>query len=327
MSTTRNPLAIGAITLSVLAIASTASAQSVEIENFIGTVDIREGATLSIDGDARGTAELRGSRLRVDGGESVKGLSCNTKRNGDVMIGKGWRSKSAKSLTRDYPTLSISAPASTAIVIRDSIVFGEVRNVGEVEASLPSCGKLVFGDVAGGFSVGLSGSADVDAGSVGEADLRTSGSGDFEVVNADSLSFKSSGSGDLVMRAVSGPASVSTSGSGDAVIASVGGGLNFRSTGSGDIVVGHVDGPVEISTTGSGDVEIDRGEVTTLSVRTTGSGDVSIEGSVGDAEISSTGSGDVDIREQTGRLSARASGSGDVTVNGRRGKSDTLTFD
>ena len=317
-SNTRNPLAIGALVIGVVALAGTASAQSVEIADFIGTVEVRAGAELAVEGAARGTVEESGNRLRVEGGESLKGVNCRV-RDDEVMIGKGWRNKGAKSL-EEYPSLRITVPTGTALVVRDSLVFGEVDGVSDVDVELPSCGKLTFGDVPGDFSVTLSGSADVSAGAVGAAALRTSGSGDFAIGDADSLSFSSSGSGDLVAGRVRGPVAVSTSGSGDAVLDAAGDGVVFRSSGSGDLAIGRADGVVEVFTTGSGDVVIREGEVSGLEVRTTGSGDVEIGGVVGDAEVSSTGSGDVVLAEQVGTLRSRSTGSGDVTVNGRRRK-------
>jgi len=304
----------------LLTSAAPAFAQDITIENFIGTVEIREGSSLSIKGEARGTADLSSRSLIVDGGEDIDGLSCNGW-NGKVTIGRGWPMRNKRKIT-DYPTLRITAPDTTALVIRDSLIFGQSSDLGDVDIWLSSCGDFDMGDVTGTFSVKSSGSADVTARHVGRAELSTSGSGDFELLSAESLSFRSSGAGDLAMKDVKGPAAIQTTGSGDIVLVSVGDGLEFRTTGSGDFLAARVDGPVELTSTGSGDVEIDNGAMSTFSARTTGSGDIQIGGSVGPADLYANGSGDITIDKQSGSLSHRVGGSGDIKVNGKRYESN-----
>ena len=299
----------------LLAAAAPALAQTVEIINFIGTVEIVEGSGLSISGERDGTAELRGSSLVVDGGEQTKSLNCRVN-NDRVRVGRRGKLKPLG----DYPMLRITAPASTAFVVRDSVVFGSASDLADVDFESRSCGRFAFGDVSGTFTVSQSGSGRITAGDVGKASLRTSGSGDFEISDSETLSFSSSGSGDIAARAVTGPAILRSSGSGDAVVTSVGGGLEFRSSGSGDLLLGRLDGPAELSSTGSGDVTIDAGEITSLDGRTTGSGDVDIGASVGDADLRSTGSGDFRLRSVSGRLEHRSTGSGSVVVGGDRVK-------
>ena len=303
----------------LLATAAPALAQTVEIENFIGTVEIVEGTDLSIRGERDSTAELRGSSLLVDGGESTKRLNCRVD-NSRVRIGKGGGLLGRGDLKplSDYPTLRITAPDSTALVVRNSVVFGSASDLADVEFESRSCGRFAFGDVSDTFTVSQSGSGKITAGDVGQADLRTSGSGDFEIGDSETLRFSSSGSGDLAARAVAGPASLRSSGSGDAVVTRVGDGLEFRSSGSGDLLLGRLDGAAELASTGSGDVTIDAGEITGLDARTTGSGDVDIGASVRDAELRSTGSGDFRLQSVTGRLDHRSTGSGSVTVAGER---------
>lgn len=296
--------------LGLLLATTAAHAQSVTVENFIGQVEIVAGAELAVE--AGGVAvEREGDALRVDGGVVKRDrlyATCNM---------KGQQVRINRRPLDSYPTLRITAPATTALVVRDSIVFsaGTAAPLGEVDVSLANCGGLSFGDVSGTLRATINGLADVSAGDVGAAELRTSGSGDFEIGDAGSLSFRSSGSGDLASGRVAGPAAIQTSGAGDAVLVAVGDGLEFRSSGSGDLLAGRVDGAVSLRSTGSGDVEIDAGEITALDASSTGSGDVKIGGRVGDAEIRSTGSGDVDIAEQAGRLSVRTTGSGTVRVN------------
>ena len=299
----------------LLASAAPAMAQDITIENFIGTVEIREGSSLSIKGEARGTADLSGASLSIDGGEEIKSLSCNGW-NGKMTIGRGWPMRDKRKIT-DYPTLRITAPTSTALVIRDSLVFGKVSDLADADLQLSSCGELDMGDVTDTLSVRSSGSADVTARHVGQAELMTSGSGDYELLSAESLNFRTSGSGDLAMKDVAGPASISTTGSGDIVLVSIGDGLEFRTTGSGDFLASEINGPVELSSTGSGDVEIDGGVMDSLSARTTGSGDMEIGGKVGPAELSANGSGDIVVKCQSGDLTHRVGGSGDIRVNGK----------
>ena len=280
--------------LTAILLSTPAMAQSITIENFIGRLEIVEGSSLSVDGEADGTAKLTRRTLIVDGDEDMDNLGCS-EMNGRVVIRRGSWIGGKKMGLDTFPSLKITAPRDTALVVRDSLIYGTVSDIADADIGSSSCGDLVFGDVTNSFDVGLSGSLDVRAGRVGEARLRTSGSGDFELDSAESLNFSTSGSGDLTMRSVAGPAVVSTSGSGDAVIGSVGDGLEFRSTGSGDFLAERVDGDVELRLTGSGDVEIDEGNITLLSATTTGSGDVDIGVPVDTVEAHSTGSGDVTV--------------------------------
>ena len=312
MTALRLPLLAAAL----LASTATAAAQSISIENFIGTVDIVPGAALSIDGEAPDSARLDGMTLRVDGNESMKTLSCSDKR-GDITVRRGKLIGGTSRKLSDYPALRITAPAGTRFEIKDSLVIGTSSDLGEVDLGLPKCGRFEFSDVSGPFKAALSGSADVTAGNVGEARLATSGSGDFQIADADSLTFSSSGSGDVQAGDVAGPATVRSSGSGDAVIQSVSGDLEFRSTGSGDLMLGRLDGNAKMTSTGSGDMQIDSADIPTLTARSTGSGDLSVGGRVGDADLVSTGSGDFVFASQDGKLKHRSMGSGSVTVDGR----------
>lgn len=311
MTTTRT-LSTAAIA-SLLMAAGNAHAQSVEIENFIGSVEIVEGARLAIEGERAGTAEIKGSRLVVDGGESERSVN-RAKCRVSARDGEVDRVRINRQDLSDYPTLRITVPDTGALVVSDSILFGTVSDLADVDVALPNCGLLTFGDVSEMFDVRVSGSADIYAGSVGEARLSTSGSGDFEILEAESLTFRSSGSGDLAAGEVTGPVFLRSSGSGDAVIAKAMDGVEWSSSGSGDLLVGEAAGDLDFSTTGAGDAVIESGDIATLSMRTTGSGDAAIHGSVGDADVVSTGSGDVYMKRHTGRLTFRSTGSGEVTV-------------
>ena len=289
---TKRIFALTACAAALLAMAAVpAHAQTVTVENFIGTVEVVPGAKLRVDGAT--DVNFSSGDVRIDGGEKLRRTNCNS-RNGVVTIKQG---RTARKLS-DYPTLRIEAPSDATLVIRDSLVFGSASDLGEVDLALSSCGRMKLSDVSGLLAVRLSGSADVSAEDVGEAELRTSGSGDYEIGS------------------VRGTATLVTSGSGDYQIGSIGDGLEFRSTGSGDLEVGEVTGDARITLTGSGDVQITDGRIPTLAVRTTGSGDVSMGGEVGDIDAVTTGSGDIVAARHTGTIKARKTGSGGVTVAG-----------
>lgn len=289
---TRHALTLTALGAALLAMAATpAFAQAVEIENFIGTVEVVPGSKLRVDGAT--DVSFAGGDVRIDGGEKLRRTNCNS-RNGVVTIKQG---RTKRKLT-DYPTLRIEAPSDATLVIRDSLVFGTASDLGAADIALSSCGRLEMSDVSGPLKVRLSGSADVSAGEVGEAELRTSGSGDF------------------ALRSVRGTAVLATSGSGDFAVGRIGDGLDFRSTGSGDLEIGELMGDAKITLTGSGDVTVDDGRVPTLAVRTTGSGDVTVGGEVGNIDAVTTGSGDIVAARHTGTVKARKTGSGDVIAGG-----------
>ena len=299
---TRTSLAASlAALLATPLLAGAAHAQTLTVTDFIGSIETVEGSALRVEGVGEGMRE-RGGDVVIDGGESLRRVRCNSRDGRAVRV-------NGRALG-DYPTLRVTLPRGAALVVENSILFGQVGDLSDATLALPSCGRLELGDVSGVLDVGLSGSADVVAGDVGEARLATSGAGDIEIGTSETLAFRSSGAGDLAARAVSGPASVFTSGSGDAVVASVGAGLEFDSTGSGDLLLGTLQGPADIVLTGSGDAEVEDGTIPVLSLRSTGSGDFTTRASLGEVDVVLTGSGGVVGPEPSGRTTVRSTGSG-----------------
>ena len=273
-----------------LLIAVPAAAQTVTIENFVGSLDIREGSRMEIEGAP--DVSYSGGDALIDGDMKLRNVSCYSRNGGEPTIKIG---RTKKKLS-EYPSLAVTLPSDGTLVIRDSLIYGQASNLGEADIALPSCGRLELSDVSGLLRVRVSGSADVSAGGVGEADLATSGSGDFAIGRVD------------------GKASLRTTGSGDYEIGRIGNGMDFRSTGSGDAEIDEVNGEVAITTTGSGDVQIERGDVTTMTIRTTGSGDVLTGADVVDLSAVTTGSGDVSVARHSGKIKATKTGSGDIRV-------------
>ncbi|HEY5409585.1 MAG TPA: DUF2807 domain-containing protein [Caulobacteraceae bacterium] len=156
-------------------------------------------------------------------------------------------------------------------------VFGAVGRADTVILSNAGCGDWTIANVKGKLAVNAAGSGDVRGGSAGE------------------LSAHVAGSSDVLLRQISGPATVDVAGSGDVSVASI-------------------SGPLNISVAGSGDVRIDGGHASEMAAHIAGSGDVRFGGVADSLNASIAGSGDVDVGKVTGPVHKAVFGSGDVNV-------------
>jgi hypothetical protein len=293
------------------------SGDTVSIENFIGTVEIRTGGgsqinvAISNPGEHAGdpTVSQNGNLVAIDGGESVRNLNCSN-RNGSMRIGRGgwngWRSGNPIS---EYPTLTITAPESVALELRRSAFQGETGDLGRADITMSSCGNLVMGDIAGAANINISGSGDITAGSVGDdLGISINGSGDVELGRiGGEVDLDIAGSGDVIMADVSGDTEVNINGSGDVRFADIGG-VTVRVSGSGDIAADSMNGAFFARINGSGDIEIDGGRAEPFEAQIHGSGDIDFDGTAVNVEINEGGSGDIDIADIEGSVNWRRHG-------------------
>jgi hypothetical protein len=293
------------------------SGDTVSIENFIGTVEIRTGNSSQINvsienpGEHAGDPTIRqtGSLVAIDGGESVRNLNCNN-RNGNMRIGRGgWNGWRGGNPIEEYPTLTITAPESVALELRRSAFRGETGNLGSADITMSSCGDLVMGDIAGMANINISGSGDITAGTVGgDLDISINGSGDVELGDVGgAVEIGIAGSGDVVMADVRGDTDININGSGDVGFADIGG-VTVRVGGSGDIAADSMNGAFFARINGSGDIEIDGGRAEPFEAQIAGSGDIAFDGTAVNVEINENGSGDVDIADIEGSISWRRHG-------------------
>ena len=343
------------MTVMVLALATAMQAGGapvVEIENFIGTVRVIEGATLDARieraGDAR--ADIRNSEgaLIIDGGESMRRIQC---------FG-GWREQRVGRSRRDarsfdeLPVLTITTPDAVSFEMGESVVRAEMGDTATLDAELSHCSTLNAGDVGGDAHLAIRGSGNVRIGEVGGAlDAALSGSGALSARDiGETVELAVSGSGDVELGDIGGDMEVGISGSGhvraghvaslDASVSGSGNveignaveGVRYAASGSGDLSVGatsdvyvrssgssnlsvaSMDGVLNVSSGGSGDVRIEQGRATSVEAVLAGSSDLWFGGTAGDVDIRVSGGSDAYIRTVTGERSIRTSGGGDFST-------------
>ncbi len=283
-------------------------ADTVSIENFIGRVEIRTGTSSQVSvaitnpGGLADDPQLRqtGSSLAIDGGQSIRNLNCNN-RNGQMRIGPRWRGQHD---IDEYPLLTITAPASLALRLRDSAFQGTSGDLGSLDLEIDSCGDFETGDIAHDADISINGSGDVTTGGVG-----------------GNLDLGINGSGDVVLGAIGGAVDIGINGSGDVRMTDVAGDTDIGINGSGDVDLGRI-ASLDISINGSGDVSADSMNGA-FSIRVGGSGDVNIRGGRAEPfDVSVNGSGDVSFGGTAVNVTVRESGSGDVSIDAIEGSVD-----
>ena len=318
------------LSLSTQAGAASVSAQSLsggqsyaggalEIENFIGVIEIREGGdeiTVAVE-NTGGLVEdpmvsATSSSVRVDGGQTLRRINCNT-RNNQMRIGTRFDMHDIE----EYPRLVITAPADTTLSLHDSAYRATAGDLGALDLGVASCGDFESGDIAGDADIFIGGSGDVITGTVGgNAEISINGSGDIEtgrVAGYGEISIN--GSGDVETDDFGGDVEVSINGSGDVRTGDVSS-LQVSINGSGDVAADALNGAFQARIGGSGDITIDRGRAEPFSVDVHGSGDVSFGGTAVDVRVNESGSGDVEIADMEGSIDWRRHGRSVVRSGG-----------
>jgi len=329
--------------LCMAAAPTTLAAESLEIRDFIGTINWSNG---EIDVDVqknKGDLKIsKGRSVAIDGGvDRIKSSDCKSS-YGRYNI--DWFGKKKKGRfggfdnLEDYPVLNITLPADTVLVVRDSVIFTSGKpDLDSADIELPHCGFVELGNVKntlkldghgsadvsvgdmGGVAANLRGSGDLTGGDTGEVILKSMGSGDVELGNTSLLDLNLHGSGDFEALDIDGDVDISSHGSGDVELGNVGGNLNYLGHGSGDLEVSFVTGSqLSLKSNGSGDVDIAGGEVNQLMVNVSGSATVEYAGETESANLSTSGSGDIIVDRVKGRAKTKSSGSGDVDIGQRR---------
>ncbi|MEM1381046.1 MAG: DUF2807 domain-containing protein [Pseudomonadota bacterium] len=341
-----------------------ASADELVIRDFYGTVEIELSGSGSItaakSGPNAGDVDISGrGDVVVDGGEEI---DRNRWYRAYQKERRGWNNRSSRDedpvfeeMLEDRPTLTISAPEGTDIVVEGSAVKLTVTrgDAGDVDISdnihllakigdfrsgklsVHGSGYMQAGNASGRFYGSVHGSGDLYVGNVGEADLSVHGSGDMEIKDiggaleasvhgsgdlntgdvAGRLDASVHGSGDLEIGRVAGSADANVHGSGDLEIASVGEGIDSSVHGSGDLSIGRVDGDIDASVHGSGELEIDRGEAGRIDVAVRGAGEFSFGGKAESARLRGSSSGTIRVASVSGNVDASGK---DIRVNGKR---------
>jgi len=340
---TKSKFYLSAAMLALIASPAYADGPVLEITNFIGQIYVSEtDSDIEVSGETSSTLNQSGDTVLINGEETIKNSNCrNVNGNISLSFGKsswGWTKGGYKDLD-DYPRLKIKAPANTHLIIKDSVVFGTVSNLGSADLHISSCGNLDVGNINGPLDAYISGSGDLTVGDVSnETTVKISGSGDFQAGDVTDLQIKVSGSGDgsfgnvtvsardatevsvsgsgdLEIAKINGDADMRLSGSGNAEIEALHGSLIYEGRGSGDIVIDDIIAErVSVRTGGSGDVDVNDGTIGTLLVTASGSSTLDLDIIAEDVMIKSSGSSDVNIDDATGERDIRVSAAGDVRI-------------
>ena len=335
---------ICASALTALAATAPASfaADTLEIRNFIGTINWSNGAMSAEVEKNAGETEITGRRsLIIDGGQSgIEGSNCKSSYGGYDISWFGTRKQGnfgGYENLEDFPVLNISVPEDTALLIRDSIIFTHGSpNVAEAEFDLRYCGNITLGDVqntlalnsggsadltvgrTGQIAASLSGSGDLLGGNSGDVLIESRGSGDIELGDLASVELNLMGSGDFDASDVDGSVEITSRGSGDSALGKVQGNLVYASLGSGDFSATKSNGEsLDLKSHGSGDIDVAGGRVQKLQITSYGSGNIDFSGEAATANLSSVGSGDIDVDRVTGTAETKNSGSGDIDIKSR----------
>ncbi|MCF6293078.1 MAG: DUF2807 domain-containing protein [Robiginitomaculum sp.] len=277
--------------------AQTYSADAVAVENFVGQVEFvtvpGEEIELSMSaGD--GVRDLpqvavEDGVLRIYYDKRVKVRSCNE--SGRRGSGSEWLQYVTIKLKGEkkhklsaYPSLRVSVPANTDLVLKRGVIFGSAGDLASADITVNSCGEFAVGEIAGDLKVKINGSGDIKAGNV---------TGD--------LSAGINGSGDIAVKSVNGKTSLRINGSGDIELANVQA-LSASINGSGDIAVDKANGSVDLSINGSGDIEVRGGEAVPFKASIRGSGEIVFDGHANNVKVYIAGSGDIHVASFEGDL-------------------------
>ncbi len=287
------------------------------IRDFIGTVNITNsgGQTIEVSRSDGARYHTNGNKVEINDNQSLNDISCKGD-DDNIRIRKGsWYGGRGYKRISEYPNVEISIPANTRLVIDDSLVFGQIGNVGSADLELRSCGDLKLGNVAGTLDLKLSGSSDLDMGNAGAAKIVISGSGDVEAQKFGPTTLTISGSGDVELDSIEGDATLKSSGSGDISIGDIRGNLDYIGGGSSDLEIASVMGDtVFLRSSGSGDVEVDDGNVTSAEIIASGASDIEFLARSVDAKVKASGASDITLLQPSGNLAQSDSGASHITV-------------
>ncbi|WP_297733370.1 DUF2807 domain-containing protein [uncultured Maricaulis sp.] len=283
------------------------SGDRLEIENFVGRIEIRTGSsdTISVAMTNSGghvadpSVSDSGSMVRIDGGLSLRRTNCNT-RNNTMTIGLN---RGERHNIDEYPSLVITAPASLALELSDSAFVGSAGDLRTVDINMSSCGRFQLGNIDEDARVRISGSGDINTGMIGgEAAISINGSGDVTTRDiARNADVSINGSGDVITGNVGGDADVNINGSGDVEFGRIAG-LSVGVSGSGDVEAESMNGAFHSRISGSGNIDVHGGRAQPFEVSISGSGDIAFGGTAVDLVVRENGGGDVSISEIEGSV-------------------------
>jgi len=326
-----------------LAASAAQAGETVEIRNFVGTINWTNDALDAQISENKGETKISTQGgLLIDGGlTDIDGDDCkNTYAKWSWDWGKKERNGTYggyKNL-KDYPVVDISLPEDTELVIHNAVIFTfGSPNIGSADLDLDYCGKVTLGDIDGDLVVKARGSADLTFGtargaeieSLGSSDVEggdvsgdvvitSRGSGDVELGSLGSLTADIRGSGDVETADISGDFAVGSQGSGDVESGDISGNVVIVVRGSGDVETGSLDSDaVEVEASGSSSIDLGSGQVEDLNVKAGGSSDITVDATATKAVLRATGSSEIYVERVTGAAETKSSHSADITIDDR----------
>ena len=231
------------------------------------TAEVTAGKTLP-----RPTLQVSGAELTVSGGIPKQRLhSCHVTDHGHAVNLGFW----SHTREEDLPQVRLHVPEDVTVIVNGA-VLGQIGSLHSLRFTQQGCGGWHVGDVSERFALELQGTADVDAGSVGEANLDLEGLGDVHVHSTK--------------------------------------GLTTRMQGLGDVRIDDVEGPVDASVEGMGDLKIKGGHCTSFHARLDGMGDITFGGVAETVDASAEGLGSIRVAKATGEVHKSSTGLSHVSV-------------
>ncbi len=310
------------------------------VEDFTGRIVVNVGGTQA---SANLQAASAGSPTDLyQNGSIVHFAGEERPRNFDISREIGWRRHDENAFAEyltDFPILTISVPAGTALKFEDVITIAAIGNLnGEFEidggyvdvdagdmlsadVSVHGPGDVMLGHVQEELIASIHGSGDISVKSAGETRFSVHGSGDASIgtVSGDAT-LNVHGSGNIDTGIIDGAIRASIHGSGDIHTGTVAQSGELSIHGSGDISLETINGPASADIFGSGNITISSGRAQSLRVSINGSGDFDFGGVSTNLVANLRGSGGIDIAQNEGTI--RTSGRGDIRVGGIRVNDD-----
>lgn len=296
-------------------VAGPAMAETLDIRNFAGRVEIRTGDVAGIQVDVTpGGAGASPTVARVAGGVTVTG---DYERDWEAWEhgrgGQDCRGDGADREIRfarggryhrfsDLPLIRVTAPRGLDLRMDEVVVDGSAGEIGSADLALAGCARLDIAAVSGTFDGRLAGVSELSVGAVG---------GD--------MTLEFAGAGALDVGDIAGALDADIAGAGEFRIGAVRGGADLDVAGAGQIDIAYVAGALDVDMAGAGDLNIEGGDVDLISVDVVGIGDVRYGGAARLARVGVFGFGEVDIADADD-VDVTSGGFGAVRVNGRRAR-------
>ncbi|MGV6801566.1 MAG: GIN domain-containing protein [bacterium] len=326
-----------------LAASATALAQNNEFQgatelnlhDFVANIEINATDTDKINVSIRDTSKGTEPVLVRQKGKTVEIYSTKKPDSKKFWRKMNWKLDGNKAFTNymsDYPTVTISVPKGTDIILDglisqldigdidsaftiDSSIYmnGTVGDLRSADIHITGGGDITFGQVTEDITGRISGSGSLDFVSAQSAEFKIMGSGDIAIENiTQRASATIKGSGDIDIGTIGQIFDIDIAGSGDITAGQIGGGADISIRGSGGVELERINGPVDVAILGNGDIDIKQGRASQLDVSISGSGDFSFDGIAVNPSVSVHGSGDIYIRDYEGKVKAR--GDGDIHI-------------